>query len=266
MFFLADPRTDGLIGPLIDGRNPLPYAALPSPPYRVVEGDGWVFGEGETPMGPGYFTGRQHLVWQDYYLAKDGVSWMSLMPSEIESLMPHVHAASGVVVVGGLGMGLAAYAIASKPEVEKVIVVERDPRVHRMFQGFAAFDEWKDDLNVEIVVEDMLEYRNTEADFLFVDIWPYLRMDQAIEDMKVIYRNVPAPRVGYWGQELDIHDFAPSAEGGKPERLFASDVTAWAETMGMPLIGMEVPEYPDLCLAAGRSPGIGAERKPIEEG
>jgi hypothetical protein len=57
--------------------------------------------------------------------AERGAVWMSLTPMEMISQRSGVQAASGTVVVGGLGMGWFLRKVCEKPEVEKVIVVEQ---------------------------------------------------------------------------------------------------------------------------------------------
>jgi hypothetical protein len=56
--------------------------------------------------------------------AERGAVWMSLTPMEMISQRSGIQAASGTVVVGGLGMGWFVRKVCEKPEVEKVIVVE----------------------------------------------------------------------------------------------------------------------------------------------
>ncbi len=56
--------------------------------------------------------------------AERGAVWMSLTPMEMISQRRGIQAASGTVVIGGLGMGWFLRKVCEKPEVEKVIVVE----------------------------------------------------------------------------------------------------------------------------------------------
>jgi|AGTN01.1.fsa_nt_gi Spermidine synthase len=235
---------------------------MPVPPYRPVAARTWRFQSIFLPACPGYFGGPRPLEWTTYVLARDSITWMSLVPMEVESQMPHLAVASGTVVICGLGLGLMAYAVAARKAVSRVIVVERDPEVADMFREFSAFDTWPQRSKVELVLADAREFRFGGADFLYVDIWPFYRMDTMIQDMKAIHRNVPAPRCGYWGQELDMVDFA-RARGVALDDFAAQDVEAFATTHGFPLIGLEEPDYPLLCRRAAVNLAIGAKRRPI---
>lgn len=237
----------------------LPYPAMPAPAYRPIANREWRFQDFVLPACPGYFTGPQRLTWTTFALYRDGVTWMSLVPMEVESQMPHLAAAHGTVVICGLGLGLMAYAVAAKRSVTRVVVVERDPEVADMFRDFAAFEQWPQRQKVEIVLSDARDFRFDGADFLYVDIWPNYRMDVMLPDMKAIHANVPAPACGYWGQELDMVDFA-EARGTPPAAFGAADVQAFADAHGLPLIGLEEPTYPTLCRRAAANPAIGRRR------
>lgn len=64
--------------------------------------------------------------------------WMSYAPAEIQSQWVPLQMAKGQVAVGGLGMGYYALAAASRPEVTKVYVFEKDHRVVAMFDALYA--------------------------------------------------------------------------------------------------------------------------------
>lgn len=248
---------------LIAGHD-VPYPPMPAPPYRPIASRTWQFRDVLLPGSPGYFGGPRLLDWLPYALVRDGVTWMSLVPMEVESQMPHLAAASGVVVICGLGLGLMAYAVAARKSVSRVVVVERDSEVAEMFREFSGFDTWPHRSKIELVLSDAREFRFDGADFLYADIWPFYRMDTMIPDMKAIHRNIPAPRCGYWGQELDMVDFA-LARGVALEDFSAKDVQAFADTHGLPLIGLEEAAYPLLCRRAAVNPAIGPNRRPITD-
>lgn len=71
---------------------------------------------------PGTFT----------YLRLDGKVWMSDTPDEIADHMPFIRAATGNVLVTGLGLGVAVQALLRKPDVRRVDVVELSPHVARL--------------------------------------------------------------------------------------------------------------------------------------
>lgn len=243
---------------VIEGEG-LPYPAMPAPPYRQINAGGWGFSAILLAAAPGYFSGPRPLDWITYVLHKNGVTWMSLVPMEVESQMPHLAAAHGTVVVCGLGLGLMAYAVAAKRSVTRLVVVERDAEVIRMFRDFAAFDTWPQRDKIELVEADAREFRFEGADFLYADIWPYYRMDAMVPDMKRMAANIPAPACGYWGQECDMVDFA-AAQGIALDDFDADHIRAFAAAHDLPLIGLEHPLYPDLCRRAAINPALGQRR------
>lgn len=64
-------------------------------------------------------------------LARNGNTWMSITPMELESHITHVLEATGDVLVGGLGMGYYITQIVSKPDVKSVVVIEKDMEVKK---------------------------------------------------------------------------------------------------------------------------------------
>jgi len=56
------------------------------------------------------------------YRLDDSGLWMTLTPMEVQSAWVPIQRAHGTVVLGGLGLGYAALAMAAKPEVTRVTV------------------------------------------------------------------------------------------------------------------------------------------------
>ena len=240
----------------------LPYPPMLTPRYQPVQGDTWILREMFLIAAAGYFHGPRPLTWMNAALVRDGLTWMSLSPKELESQMPHLAAAHGTVVVCGLGMGVMAYAVSARASVERLVVVDKDPEVIAMFHRFADFDNWPQRHKIEIVEADAREVRVDNVDFLYADIWPFLRMDCMVPDMQAIQANIAAPSCGYWGQELDMVD-AALARGVALADFGAEHVRDFRDRTGLPLIGLEQPGYPDLCKLAAVNPAIGAPRVPM---
>jgi len=247
---------------LVMAPGDLPYPAMPAPAYRPVVAANWRLDRAFIVAAPGYFTGPRPLDWMNALLVRDGRTWMSLVPGEMESQMPHLAAARGTVVVCGLGMGVMAYAVSARTAVERLVVVEKDPEVVAMFHEFAGFEAWPQRAKIEIVEADAREVRVDGVDFLYADIWPCYRMDCMVPDMQAIQGNIKAPRCGYWGQELDMVDRA-RAKGVAFEDFGAAHVCDFIAETGLPLIGLEEPRYPELCRRAAANPAIGAKRRPV---
>lgn len=91
-----------------------------------------------------------------------------------------VRNAHGKVLIGGLGIGLILLAIQDKPEVEKIVVVEKHKEV---------IDLVKDQLplngKVEVVNADVWEYTPTEKfNTIYMDIWNFINTDVYRDSMK----------------------------------------------------------------------------------
>lgn len=104
-----------------------------------------------------------------------GREWMSIKPSEIESSLPAIEAATGRVVTFGLGLGYFAYRAAAKESVTSVTVVERDPAVVRLFrEQILPQIPFKGKISViQCDAFDYLEHQMSSfpPDFVFMDIW-----------------------------------------------------------------------------------------------
>lgn len=239
----------------------LPYPSMPVPRFKAGRFGEWRLERPFIIACPGYFNGPMAMTWRNAVMARGGVTWMSLTPGEMESQLPHLAAARGKVVICGLGMGVMAYAVTALKAVREVVVIDRDPEVIAMVSDSAGIDSWPQSGKLTIVEADAREVRVEGVDFLYADIWPTYRMDCMVPDMQAIHRNIPAPRCGYWGQELDMVDWA-LARGATREDFSAAHVEAFIAETGLPLIGGGEPRYAELCRMASVNPAIGAQRRP----
>lgn len=86
---------------------------------------------------------------------------------ELRRHLPAMLAAEGHVLKTGLGLGCFVRAILTKPEVERVTVIEIDRHIIDMVGG-----EFSKDPRVKIICADALEYKTAENyDFIWHDIW-----------------------------------------------------------------------------------------------
>ena len=67
-------------------------------------------------------------------IKRHGVTWMSFLPHEINTMRPFVNKARGRVLVYGLGLGYVAGLLAAKPEVAEVTVVELDHDIIHLYE------------------------------------------------------------------------------------------------------------------------------------
>lgn len=169
----------------------------------------------DRPMR-GYFNGMS-LVSKTPVLVRHNETgaptvWMSLTPMELESHAPHIEKATGTVVVGGLGLGMYVYNILQKPEVTKVVVVEKEAAIADMFTKIMVDDGWRAlaDEKLHIIIDDIIEPSKDEtqelcvnADYLYVDIWATMCDEAALPDMIKIVEWVDPTECGWWCMEMD---------------------------------------------------------------
>lgn len=127
--------------------------------------------------------------------------WMTLMPSEIETIEAGVKSAHGKVVTFGLGLGYFPYMVSLKDDVESITIVERDENVINLFKEVILPQfEFKD--KITIVNADAFEYvenNKSDFDYAYVDIWR--DASDGIENyIKMKYREKlwPNTKFDYW--------------------------------------------------------------------
>ena len=180
-------------------------------------------------------------------------TWMSLMPVEIESQQIGISCAAGHVAVLGLGMGWATAATALRPEVTAVTVVERDRDLVALHEALDLFGRLPDGAGekVRIVLADAFDWTpEAPVDLLMADIWLPLVGGDRVSDVRRMQEKIGAGRVYFWGQELELARHAVAA--GR-ERLDDGDIAATAAAFGLPLAGLDAPDYaPRLRAAAAQ--------------
>ena len=168
-------------------------------PYEAfVCGDPQIMPDGRILPQIGYFErGFGYPA-----VLQDGREWMTLMPNETVTTLPHVRRAHGNVLTFGLGLGYFAYRAALLPQVSEVTVVELDENVIKLFcENILPQMECRD--KIRIVCDDAFAYAEknlpSDYDFVFTDIWHdpsdgvglYLKM-------KEIAEKAPGPEYAYW--------------------------------------------------------------------
>lgn len=106
-------------------------------------------------------------------------TWMSYTPSEIITQRGGVRAATGRVVMGGLGLGWLLNAVCLKPSVTEVVVVEKQkvivdwlgPAIRKAYPAVAAkCKKWVVSDVYEFMQQDYDAGRHTETKYV-LDIW-----------------------------------------------------------------------------------------------
>lgn len=220
--------------------------------YRPRGAGAWELTVTPLVMCPGYW-GAARLVENMAALQKDGDVWMSLAPLEIESQVIAVAAASGHVVIMGLGMGWVAAECACRAEVTAVTVVERDPDVIALHRALNLFDRLPDDCGgkVRVVQGDAYDWTPDQpVDLLFADIWlPLIDMADRAAEVRQMQANIGADRVYFWGQELEIARQCVAAG----RALDAAGIAATVRELELPLVGPDLPDYPARTTAAAKA-------------
>ncbi|MFV3130427.1 hypothetical protein [Niveispirillum sp. KHB5.9] len=221
------------------------------PQYRLATaGNGWRLKAAALSTSVGYWTPAR-LVRDMIALIRNGDTWMSTAPMELESQEIGIRLAHGHVLIGGMGMGWCALNCALSPRVTRVTVVELDPDIlelHRALDLAAQLpDEARAKLN--IVQGDAYTYMpDRPVDLLMPDIWLPLMNDGRVEEVRGMQANARAREIYFWGQELEIARHAVAWGHG----LDGAGIAATIARMDLPLIGPEMPDYPDKLRAAAR--------------
>lgn len=221
------------------------------PEYRALRSGAWRVHHGQNLLTQGYWSPTR-LVPHVTVLTRGDETWMSTTPIELESQEIGVRLARGHVAVFGLGMGWSAVASALRPEVTAVTVVERDPEVialHRELDLAAQLPP-EARAKLRIVEGDAYDWRpDRPVDLLMPDIWLPLVSDGRVAEVRRMQENVRAAQFYFWGQELEIARHAALAGRALDEDGIRATIAEFA----LPLIGLELPDYPEkLRQAAGR--------------
>lgn len=220
--------------------------------YRPMRTGSWELTITPLVICPGYW-GPPQPVANMAALQRNSDVWMSLTPLEFESQAIGIAAATGHVVIFGLGMGWAAAECALDPDVTAVTVVERDPDVIALHRELALFDHLPDGCHakVAIVEGDALLWRpDLPVDLLMPDIWlPLVSATDRAAEVRQMQANVQARAVYFWGQELEIARQA-AARGLAQD---SAGITAVVGDMALPLVGPDTLDYPERVRAAAKA-------------
>lgn len=133
---------------------------------------------------------------------QNGREWMTVTPSEINTMTGDIRAAHGRVAVFGLGLGYYAFMAAQKPEVSRVVVIEREESVISLFRE-CILPQFPHAGKITVERADAFAYAQAMVrehfDVAYVDLWHdvldgvpmYLRM-------KRLERGCPQTVFRYW--------------------------------------------------------------------
>lgn len=211
------------------------------PSYKAMRQGSWQLRVSGMNLVPGYWSGPV-LVQGMAALLRDGETWMSMTPYEIESQEIGVRLSHGHVLIYGLGMGWCALACALRPEVTTVTVVERDRDVIAIYEALGVANQLVDAerAKIRIVEGDAFDFRpESRIDLLMPDIWHPLVSDGRVQEVQRMQANVGATAVYFWGQEMEIARHARAAGRAIDDAGVAATIAGF----GLPLIGPAFADY-----------------------
>ena len=108
-------------------------------------------------------------------ILENGIEWMTITPNEVETMREPIAKCRGRVLTLGLGLGYFAFHASEKPEVERVVVVERSHDVIEIFKTYL-LPQFPHGEKIEIVEADAFEYMEKDMprgkfDYVFADLW-----------------------------------------------------------------------------------------------
>ena len=194
----TDPYYAAIRLPEIErGRWKMGYKTIE--PYELFTADDLrVMPDGREIPQTGFFSKQFRAP----VVEENGREWMTVTPSEINTMTADIRAAYGRVTVFGLGLGYYAFMVSEKPEVTEVVVVERDPEVIALFCEFI-LPQFPNRSKVQVIEADAYAYARSMGkehfDCAYVDIWHdvldgvemYLRM-------KRLEHHSPSTKFLYW--------------------------------------------------------------------
>ncbi len=146
----------------------------------------------------GFFTEKVRFP----AIYEGNIPWVSVCPSEMNSMSEQIERARGRVLVLGLGLGYYVYMISAKKSVESITIVELSKDVIDVFTS-SLLQSFPYPEKITIVHADAIEYLKTvnadDFDFCFADIWEGA-VDGAdfYKQIKPYERKLPATEFSYW--------------------------------------------------------------------
>ena len=133
---------------------------------------------------------------------ESGVPWVSVCPSEINSMESGIRRARGKTLVLGLGLGYYAFRVSELSAVESVTVVEINPKIAAIFREHV-LPQFPNAAKVRVIEADAFEFlaslRGGEFDFCYADIWEgALDGARAYLRIKAHEKRLAATEFQYW--------------------------------------------------------------------
>ena len=117
----------------------------------------------------GYFTSK--FTFQS--ITHDNITWMSIIPNEIETMKDDIDKVKGNVLVYGLGLGYFTYMISNKKDVNHITVIEKDGNIITLFKN-VILPQFENKDKITIVNDDAFHYEKSNKenyDYAYVDLY-----------------------------------------------------------------------------------------------
>lgn len=169
--YREDPFYRGVQIPEVKfGKWELKYASYV--PYELfVCGDLQLRGDFREIPSVGFFSEPFRFP----VVREGGREWMAIKPSEVETMRSPLEAVSGRVAVLGLGLGYFPFMAVRKPDVESVVLVERDAQAIALFRKYI-LPQFSAPQKVQVIhcnAFEFLEKTLPSGNFtsVFADLW-----------------------------------------------------------------------------------------------
>lgn len=144
-----------------------------------------------------------HVFQFPVLLERDRV-WMSITPSEIETMKEPLSHAHGKVLMLGCGLGYSAYIASLMEDVESVTIVEANPKVISLFETYI-LPQFKTKDKIRIIHDDAFafvsELKDGEYDYCFADIWASNADIFSYFRLRRIMSRLPSIEAHYWVED-----------------------------------------------------------------
>lgn len=106
-------------------------------------------------------------------LYQNDMPWMSIVPSEINTMKNDIKTINGNVLILGCGLGYIAYMLSLKPDVNNITIVEKNNDILNIFKKYI-LPQFKYKNKINLVLSDALNYLDKKIDvydYVYSDIW-----------------------------------------------------------------------------------------------
>lgn len=106
-------------------------------------------------------------------ITHDSITWMSIVPNEIETMKEDIQKVKGNVLVYGLGLGYFPYMISLKEEVKEITIIEKDKNIISLFKE-VILPQFKYRDKIKIICDDALNFEKQSTkkyDYCYCDLY-----------------------------------------------------------------------------------------------